>query len=72
VISLCKKYIKAKADFAEARQEHESLTATVSPTLLDEWTKAEEYAMKNRLHDVKVMDIYDVAKEKGVFLQCNI
>jgi hypothetical protein len=69
---LWRKYIKAQSDFAEAKREHESLTATVSPTLLVEWTKAEEYAMNNRLHDVKVMDIYDVQKEKGPLLQPNI
>jgi hypothetical protein len=62
---LCKKYKKAKADFAQATEEHDSLSATISADQLEQWTRAEKHAMENRIDDVSVMDIYDVQQEKG-------
>lgn len=46
-----------------------ALNETIDGEQIEEWTTAESNAMKKRLTDVTVMDIYDVKKAKGVYSQ---
>jgi hypothetical protein len=59
-------------DLKQATAEFDHADASVDPEMREEWTKAEAAAMKKRMDDVKVMDIYDVQAEKGIPLPCSL
>jgi hypothetical protein len=42
----------------------ESINASASPESIEAWTAEEEHAQQERVHDVTVMDIYDIKMKR--------
>ena len=48
-----------------AERDHEELSESIEPELMDTWEAQEAEALQNRRRDIKAMDIYEVRMERG-------
>lgn len=65
--TLMRKFEKAKDGVKTTGAAFRELSARLEPTLITDWTQAEEVAMRKR---GKALEIYDVALDKG--MSCNL
>jgi hypothetical protein len=55
-----RRYRKALSGATQSAEAFESINASASPDSIEVWTAEEENVQRERGHDVKVMDIYDI------------
>lgn len=65
VSALCKKFKKAQSGETSARSDHEDLSQSIQPELMDMWEDQEAEALQARRADIQAMDIYEVSMERG-------
>jgi hypothetical protein len=59
VLTLCKKFNRARDGLRESGEVFERLTKSADPKDIEEWTRQAEQAEKDRLNNVEAMDIYN-------------
>ncbi|KAH9020124.1 hypothetical protein EDB85DRAFT_1844317, partial [Lactarius pseudohatsudake] len=60
LIDLGKRYRKALSGAMLSAAAFESISVSANPERVQAWGAEEEHAQRERGHDVKVMDIYDI------------
>ncbi|THH12612.1 hypothetical protein EW146_g7536 [Bondarzewia mesenterica] len=63
--SICKKYVKAKATFADSEKAFAELTSATDARLLTKWTQQEGVAAASYQTHPEWLDIYDISKTKS-------
>ena len=63
VNAVSRHYQKALSEAMISAAAFESINVLASPESVEAWSAKEEYAQREKGHDVKVMDIYDIKRK---------